>query len=353
PGPDQLTLSTSTLPGSLSLIYTSPCDNSSGVMLCVWSLDGQILKAAGTYNILVSASDGSLTSETQTVTIVVLPEDASVAFDPNNPVSVPVATDGGNSGTFSLLVDVSETMPDQPADRAEAGDISTAVVEMSLVPVGPGSPATSTCDSGFVSGSSGYDTKLSVTCDFNNVEVNTYLVQVSIVGGYYTGAGEDVLMVYDPSLGFTTGGGWFYWPGTTDKTNFGYTMKYKMKGQKVKGNLLLIRHLADGSIYRVKSNALAGLALGDEGSWGWASFVGKATYLEPGWPDPIGNHQFLVYVEDIDEPGGGADRFWIQILDKNDNLVDLSIGDPAQTNAVTLLGGNLIVPHGGKDKGKP
>ncbi|MCK5313486.1 MAG: hypothetical protein KAJ53_00110, partial [Anaerolineales bacterium] len=172
---------------------------------------------------------------------------------------------------------------------------------------------------------------------------------------------EDVLTVYDPSLGFTTGGGWFYWPGSEDpnngypgdKTNFGYTMKYNKNGQKVKGNLLLIRHLADGSIYRVKSNALAGLALGDEGSWGWASFVGKATYLEPGWPDPIGNHQFLVYVEDIDEPGGGADRFWIQILDKNDNLVDLSIGDPAQTNAVTLLGGNLIVPHGGKDKGKP
>ena len=39
-----------------------------------------------------------------------------------------------------------------------------------------------------------------------------------------------MLVVYDPSLGFTTGGGWFIWPdGSGDKTNFGYTMKYNKK----------------------------------------------------------------------------------------------------------------------------
>jgi len=28
---------------------------------------------------------------------------------------------------------------------------------------------------------------------------------------HYAGGGEDVLLVYDPSLGFATGDGWFYW----------------------------------------------------------------------------------------------------------------------------------------------
>jgi hypothetical protein len=153
----------------------------------------------------------------------------------------------------------------------------------------------------------GYDAKLTINCTFDGIPVNTYTVQSVIDGGYYSGYGEDVLVVYDPSLGFTTGGGWFYWPDTNDKTNFGYTMKYNKKGQKVKGNLLLIRHMTDGSIFRVKSNALYGLALGQSGGIGWASFSGKSTYLEPGWSEPIGNHEFLVYVEDHGKPSYGFD----------------------------------------------
>lgn len=49
-------------------------------------------------------------------------------------------------------------------------------------------------------------------------------------------------------FGFITGGGWIYWPGTDQRTDFGHTMKCNRKDQKVKGNLLLIRHLEDGSI---------------------------------------------------------------------------------------------------------
>jgi uncharacterized repeat protein (TIGR01451 family) len=73
--------------------------------------------------------------------------------------------------------------------------------------------------------------------------------------------------------------------GTDDKTNFGFTMSYNKKGTNVKGSFLLIRHLSDGTKYRVKSNALECLALGGDHStepFGWASFSGKATYLEPG-----------------------------------------------------------------------
>ena len=127
-------------------------------------------------------------------------------------------------------------------------------------------------------------------------------------------------------------------------------MKYNKKGQNVQGSLLLIRHLPDDSIYRVKSNALYGLALGDDPSipMGWASFSGKATYLEPGWPEPLGNYEFVVYVEDRNEPGAGVDRFWIEVKDQNRYIVPvMSMEREATDNTVEIEGGNIAVPHGG------
>jgi hypothetical protein len=41
----------------------------------------------------------------------------------------------------------------------------------------------------------------------NNVQVNVYDIAISIGGNHYTGSGGAVLAVYDPSLGFITGGG--------------------------------------------------------------------------------------------------------------------------------------------------
>jgi len=204
---------------------------------------------------------------------------------------------------------------------------------------------------------------LTVTCDFDNVPVNAYSVDVDVnVTGYYDGEGEDVLVIYDPSLGFTTGGGWFIWPGTDDRTNFGYTMKYihtKNKGRsnkepKVQGSLLMIRHVDDLNHYRLKSNALRGLAIGadsdGDGDFGWAAFLGKSTYREPGWTESEGNHDFIAYVEDRGQPGTGVDRFWIEVLDQNDVLIpDISMDRDAPDNAETIQGGNIVVPH--KPKG--
>jgi hypothetical protein len=308
---------------------------------------------AGTYVAMLTFSDDDGGSVTVDVTYEVDAEDASVSFDLSNPVAELVTGDGEPSGPFSVTVYVEETEPDIASNGALPGDLTLAVIDVRLVPVGPGghelpqSCALSTTGTG-------YAAVTTVTCDFDNVPVNTYLVQVTVAGGYYTGTGEDVLSVYDPSLGFTTGGGWFYWPGTDDKTNFGYTMKYNKKGKNLKGSLLLIRH-TDSGIYRVKSNALFGLALGSEdGSdpYGWASFSGKSTYREPGWDSGEGNHQFIVYVEDHGTPGAAADRFWIEVRDKDRNVIgDSSMSSPAATNAETLEGGNIVVPHQGGSGG--
>jgi hypothetical protein len=314
----------------------------------VWILEGQALVDAGTYNIKFTISDGYAEIEAYT-TLVVEPEDAAVAFDDTNPVAVQVAEPGGNSEAFSLTVDVTEAMPDLSGSLlAYPGDITLAEVSVSLVPIGPGSPAEPTsCSLGVVG--TGYDAILTLTFGFNDVAVNTYAVQVTVDGGYYIGSGEDVVVIYDPSLGFTTGGGTFLWPETGEKTNFGYTMKYNKKATNIKGNLLLVRHLQDGAIYRVKSNALYGLALGeyeDDGeTYGWASFSGKSTYLEPGWDEPIGNYEFITYVEDHGEPGKNIDRIWIKIMNLGNTVDVMSMDDPGANNAVELSGGNIVVPH--------
>jgi hypothetical protein len=333
------------LPDFLVLSAPSCVDIGGGMQTCTWTISGAIDLPEGYYTVRTTVSDDYGGASVTDVVIEVIPEDAAVAFDDDNPVAVPVAEPDGASGPFSLTMYVTEKVPDLPADGVSGvapGDISRANVAVEVVPVGPGSGPSFTCAMSFDPG--GYAGEITIVCDLDGVPVNVYTVEVSVDGGYYTGSSEDVLVIYDPSLGFTTGGGWFTWPGTTDKTSFGYTMKYNKKGTNIKGSLLLIRHTAEGN-YRLKSNALHGLALGRTGAFTWASFSGKATYREPGWPEPIGNHQFLVYVEDYGEPGAGADRFWIEVQDRDGNLTALSIVRPAEDNAADLGGGNIVVPH--------
>ena len=334
---DDLTAVLSGAPASLALGERS-CSVSDGVNTCTWKVNGSVSAAAGTYTLRLTVSDDDGGSTYAEVTVIVEPEEAAIAFDDDNPVAVLVASAGGSSIPFELTVCVSED--DDPPD----GDINLAQVGMSLVPVGPGGSIVGTAIATTVEGG-----HKCVTFGFSGAPVNAYVVQVTVGGGYYAGYDEDVVVVYDPSLGFTCGGGWFYWPDTAneesgylgDRTSLGYTMKYNKKGGNVQGNLVMIRHLPDGTIYRVKSNALYGLALGEDSTvpMGWATFSGKSTYQEPGWPRPIGNYVFTAYVEDRNEPGAGVDRFWIEVVG------GLSLERPAVDHAIELGGGNIVVPH--------
>ena len=338
-----------TLPSSL--VLNGGCTPAGGGSTCSWQLTGQMLEPNGSYDIGFSITDAN-NSVSATTQVVVKHEDAVADFDPGNASAVVVESDGGNSGPFSLLVEIREKEPDLPAVAGLPGDIGLAQVSMALIPVGPGNSVSGICTAGAVAGG-GYDSVLPVSCAFDDVPVNLYTVKVDIAGDYYTGESETTLVIYDPSLGFTTGGGWFMWPGTSDQTNFGFTVKYNKKGKNIQGNLLLIRKLDDGSseIHRLKSNALNGLALGSESDFDWASFEGKATYRAAGAEDALGNHSFVVYVEDWGTPGKNADTFWIKVLDKDGVVLDaLSMEEPALSNAEIIQSGNIVVPQQGKGK---
>jgi hypothetical protein len=281
---------------------------------------------------------------------------------------------------------------------------------MELQPVGPGSTVTVAC--GFINPlpdypGTGYDEEALFQCNFTGVPVNTYTVAAEVWGEnyfagtveeqwkdvYYYGSDEDVFTVFDPSLGFTSGGGWFYWPETAvdsclvyeydnegpircleenegpcsgypgDKTSFGFNLEYNKKKNSAKGSLLLMRHTVDENCeyagsYRVKSNAIEAMSLGEDedGAFGWAAASGKAVYREPDLVDE-GNYTFVMYVEDHGEEGCGqdpADVFRIVVRDKDGNDVDdLSFfldGDEGGEGG-QIECGNILVPHKAGKKG--
>ena len=157
---------------------------------------------------------------------------------------------------------------------------------------------------------------------------------LSMNDGVWTGYVDGV------ATGSTTGGGAFKWPGTDDETSFGFSMEYN---KKLQGRLMLVYRLPDDSVYRLKSNALDGLALGEApgGAFTWASFTGKTTFQSPQMASPEGNHSFIAYVEDH---GTSGDRFWLQVKDKAGAVVwELSMADPAEDVAIEIDGDNANV----------
>ncbi len=306
----------------------------------VWvtkTLTGQITVGSGSYPTTFSVSDGQY-QRSATETITVRPENAVVNFAVDNPTAVKVPVIGGASGAFAVAATLSE-----PIGDTSLGNLALAHVTCDLAPVGGGGAIP-----GVVSGP---DANGKISVSFNNVPVNSYTLEVIVDGSYYSGRGEDALDVYDPSLGFTTGGGWFYWPGTTDRTNFAFNTTYSRNGTNAKGSLLMIRHVKGGGIYRIKSNAMTSLRLGqptnaDGTTWGWVGYDGKATYLEPTWPLALGNYSFTFYAEDRNEPGSGVDKVWIRVVDGSGKTVTaMTMSGSGPTNCVAIGGGNVVVPH--------
>ncbi|WP_244881584.1 beta strand repeat-containing protein [Dehalogenimonas alkenigignens] len=301
-----------------------------------WTISGLADVASGSCQIKVT--DGSTPVNGPTITVD--KEDATISFDPNNIVANLVHEDGGDNSAFVWHITITQA---NDGHLGELSKIAAADISLSFKAVGSGTGYTMTAtDFKPSTGIATFNVPISV------LNVETYTGEVSLSNNWFKAiTAENVLVVYDPSLGFASGGGWFYWPGTTDKTNFGFTMKYNNKGQQVQGSLLLIRHMPDGSIYRIKSNALYGLALNTV--TGVATFSGKCTYLYPNpipGADPInvGGQEFMIYVDDNNDPGDGIDRIWFTVLgqsfslDNGNNLADVSEIQP-------IVSGNIVVPH--------
>ena len=316
--------------------------------------DHQILQAAGTavqFQAVFTATGSFTGSTSDAKSLTVTKENATIGYASTNVAALQVASAGGtlSANSLTLALAVKETSPDLAALTAGLGDIAKAGLTVSLAAVGSGSSYVLTCTPGAVTGS-GYAAARPFTCtNPTAIDVNAYEVVATVTGDYFAGTLSDAFTVFDPSLGFATGGGSFVLNG--DKVNFGFTMKYGKNGSNLQGNFIAVRHHADGTVSRLKSNALGGLALGEDATvpLGWATFNGKATYTTwnatAGAYVIVGNQSFAVYAEDRSDPGSGIDRIW---LGAPGDLAMSGTAATATSNTTELTGGGIAVPHRAK-----
>jgi hypothetical protein len=288
--------------------------NSSGVATTPYTVN--LPSGPHTITAAFTSTNTAFLSNSNTGTLTVSREDATVSPAAANPFAVKVNAPGGTGGPITLCFEMSEVSDGSPGDTTNITSVT-----VSVTPIGTGS-AVSAGTAVLSGGGVGATRNACVT--LNNVPVNVYDVTLTINGNFYQGTGSTVLTVYDPSLGFVSGGGHLLHNGY--KASVGVNIKY-LKNGNAQGSLLYIEHRPTGDVV-LKSNAIGTMAIvGSE-----AVPTGKATL------NAVGNHSFIARILDNGEPGL-TDQFGLRVTDPAGNLLlDLTF-DPIQ-----LLGGNFSVP---------
>jgi hypothetical protein len=294
--------STTSLPAgstSFSLTHTYADDNPTGtpsdtnnISLSVKDKDGGI--GTGSASVVVNNLAPSLT--------ITAPADGAL-YALNTSISLSGAfSDAGTLDTFSCSVDW--------------GDGVTAA----------GTLTAGGCSASHAYGAAGvYNVKMTVNDDDTGSEVKTVMV-----------------VVYDPSAGFVTGGGWIDSPAgaykpdesLSGKATFGFVSKYQKGASVPTGNTEFQFH-AGG--FKFHSTAYEWLVVNTSGTN--AQFKGSG--LINGAPDPNGSaYKFMLWATD-GATSGGPDTFRIRIW-WEDATGEHDIYDNGVAQA---LGGGSIVVH--------
>jgi hypothetical protein len=152
------------------------------------------------------------------------------------------------------------------------------------------------------------------------------------------------VVIYDPSAGFVTGGGWIMspvgasvpYPQATGKANFGFNSKYQ-NGANVPSGDTQFQFQAGNLNFKSKV-------------YQWLVISGaKAQYKGSGTINGAGDYGFILSAVDGSiNGGGGTDKFRIKIWDNNNNAAivydnNMSASDTA--DPTTALAGGSIVIH--------
>jgi hypothetical protein len=168
-----------------------------------------------------------------------------------------------------------------------------------------------------------YTLKLTVTDKDGDFGANTFMYVV----------------VYDPSAGFVTGGGWIDSPAgayradltLTGKATFGFVSQYKKGATVPTGNTEFQFHAGDLNFKSV--------------SYDWLVVTGgqtpKAIFKGVGTINGEGNYQFMLSA--IDGGSKGQDLFRIQIMDGTTVIYDNMYGQDALANPATTISGSIVI----------
>jgi VCBS repeat-containing protein len=300
--------------GSGTLTYTSAANANGTATVTVTLKDN-----GGTANAGVDAT-------TKTFTITVTPvNDAPVITDFSSPLAPnAVNTSVSASGKFND-VDLGDTPPDTHTGTIDWGDGSTTNVSI----------ASGTGITRSFNGSHTYATP----------GVYTIVAQIKDFAGATVNATYQYVVIYDPSAGFVTGGGWINSPAgayaantsLSGKATFGFVSKYK-KGQSTPDGDTEFQFQAAG--FNFKSTSYEWLVIAG----------GKAQYKGSGTINGSGDYFFMLTAVDGGLKGG-PDTFRIKVWDKTTLAViyDNGLGASDTSDPTTTLGGGSIQIH---DSGK-
>jgi hypothetical protein len=182
---------------------------------------------------------------------------------------------------------------------------------------------------------------------FNQAGVYTVVATVEKNG--FSDSDSVMIVIYDPSAGFITGGGtiespagaYAADPSLTGKATFGFVSRYKKGASVPDGQTQFAFQAAD---FRFDSTA-----------YEWLVVAGaRAQYKGTGTVNGSGNYGFLLTATDGDVTGGGGvDRFRLKVWDKDagdpvvyDNVLGAS--DDIDAASPQAIASGSIVIHKGK-----
>jgi parallel beta-helix repeat protein len=201
---------------------------------------------------------------------------------------------------------------------------------------GDDSTSVGTAEGGTATGSHTYDT----------AGVYTVTLTITDKGDESATMQYQYVVVYDPSGGFVTGGGWIdspagaYAPDPTlsGKANFGFVSKYKKGASEPTGNTQFQFKAGDLNFH--------------SDTYQWLVIAGaKAQFKGTGTINGVEGYGFkLTAVDGAINGGGGTDKFRIKIWEiGTDTIVyDNQVGTDDSTDPATTLGGGSIVIHKAK-----
>ena len=149
----------------------------------------------------------------------------------------------------------------------------------------------------------------------------------------------DYIVVYDPSGGFVTGGGWIMSPAgayapdpdLTGKANFGFVSKYK-KGRSVPEGNTEFNFKAGGLNFH--SNEYEWLVVNQDGTNAQYKGLGSIN----GDPGPGEGYKFMLWAKDMDPDGDDTYRIKIWY---EEGGAEIDVYDSGSDQAIG--GGNIVI----------
>lgn len=271
----------------------------------------------GTYTVKLTVTDGHTGTATAstTVTVANAPPTVGGISAPLSPVQI------GSSVSVSATYTDPGTLDTHTATIAW-GDGTTSAATV-----------TESNGSGIASGAHVYA----------SAGVYTLTMTVTDKDGGSGSSNYQYVVIYDPSGGFVTGGGWItslpgayaLSPSATGKATFGFVAKYENGANVPSGNT------------QFQFNA-AGFSFSAT-SYDWLVVGGaKAQYKGSGTINGAGDYAFMLTAVDGQLTGGdGSDTFRIKIWDKTSGAViyDNQSGASDESTPTTALGGGSVIIH--------